>query len=204
MPRSPVICLSLAVLATAQVNKDKYVLVGAGACRGNGGTADMVNSKYIEGEHTVAECETECDNTPTCVGFAYSDIDQWCAIYGPEVAGSCSDDTQNTFDKCLALGSCSDSSVECGANCLGMQTVCENLGATWTSAHAVWTGPDDPWSFDSHAPCSVHTFFFEPPHANVAPIFLWFLPKLPTTFCHRRRHTFTKATGMPSLLATTR
>ena len=78
-------------IAIAQINTEKYTAVGdAGACRGNGGSTDKVNSKYKLGL-TQAECETECDSISTCLGYAYqtgatSLADAYCIIYGPEVA----------------------------------------------------------------------------------------------------------------------
>ena len=78
-------------IAIAQINTEKYTAVGdAGACRGNGGSSDRVNSKYKLGL-TQAECETECDSISTCLGYAYmtgaaSSADAYCIIYGPEVA----------------------------------------------------------------------------------------------------------------------
>ena len=78
-------------IAIAQINTEKYTAVGdAGACRGNGGSSDRVNSKYKLGL-TQAECETECDSISTCLGYAYqtgaaSLADAYCIIYGPEVA----------------------------------------------------------------------------------------------------------------------
>ena len=78
-------------IVIAQINTEKYTAVGdAGACRGNGGSSDRVNSKYKLGL-TQAECETECDSISTCLGYAYmtgaaSLADAYCIIYGPDVA----------------------------------------------------------------------------------------------------------------------
>ena len=121
-------------IAIAQINTQKYTAVGdAGACRGNGGSSDRVNSKYKLGL-TQAECETECDSITTCLGYAYQDgaastTAAYCIIYGPEVAGTCSNTFQDTIEKCAAVGQCSDTSVDAcglveGDDLCGNQPVC--------------------------------------------------------------------------------
>ena len=153
-PRPAQLLLALAASTRAQIS-DRYSNIGLGVCRGNGGTEDYVNAKYVEGVHSEASCEAECDEDADCKGFAWGDAQTRCFIYGPGVAGHCHLDSanvgdvafaelQDTDEKCSAPGSCSDASVTCGANCLGMQAVCENLDATWTSMGAAWVGPDDP------------------------------------------------------------
>ena len=158
--KAALVVLALAAgTATAgtPINAEKYTAVSeAGACRGNGGAElnDKINNKQKTGL-TQAECETECDNIATCLGYAYqhsaaSTAAAYCIIYGPEVAGTCSNTFQDTLEKCTAVGQCSDTSVEAcglaeGDDCLAEMEACKNMGATWTSASAVWTNPADGW-----------------------------------------------------------
>ena len=146
--------------AGTPINTDKYTAIAeAGACRGNGGSSDKVNSKYKLGL-TQAECETECDSIATCLGYAYqtgaSDVaSAYCLIHGPGLAGSCSDAALDTQEKCEAKGTCSIGTVQCpetGLYCLGVEEACTNLGGTWTkSATTVWTATsDNGWEGDSH------------------------------------------------------
>ena len=137
--KAALVVLALAAgTATAgtPINTDKYTAIAeVGACRGNGGAelGDKINQKQKQGL-TQAECETECDDIATCLGYAYehgaaSTTVAYCIIYGPEVAGTCSNTFQDTIEKCAAVGQCSDTSVDaCGlaegdALC-GNQPVC--------------------------------------------------------------------------------
>jgi len=160
--RAALILALAAGTATAgtPINTDKYTAIAeAGACRGNGGSSDKVNSKYKLGL-TQAECETECDSITTCLGYAYqtgaSDVaSAYCLIHGPGLAGSCSDAALDTQEKCEAKGTCSIGTVQCpetGLYCLGVEEACTNLGGTWTkSATTVWTATsDNGWEGDSH------------------------------------------------------
>ena len=156
-----VLALAAGTAAAADpINTDKYTAIAeAGACRGNGGSSDKVNSKYKLGL-TQAECETECDSISTCLGYAYqtgaSDVaSAYCLIHGPGLAGSCSDAALDTQEKCEAKGTCSIATVQCadsGTYCLGVEEACTNLGGTWTkSATTVWTATsDNGWEGDSH------------------------------------------------------
>ena len=139
------------------INGEKYTAVAeAGACRGNGGAelGDKVNQKLKQGL-TQTECETECDVIAACLGYAFEDgassaAAAYCIIYGPEVAGTCSATHQDTIEKCAAQGSCLDASVDAcglaaGDDCLDEMTACQNMGAVWTSAAAVWTNPVNGW-----------------------------------------------------------
>jgi len=159
--KAALVVLALAAgTATAgtPINTDKYTAIAeVGACRGNGGAElnDKINNKQKTGL-TQAECETECDNTATCLGYAYqhsaaSTAAAYCIIYGPEVAGTCSNTFQDTIEKCAAVGQCSDTSVDAcglaeGDDCLAEMEACKNMGATWTSASAVWTAPANGWT----------------------------------------------------------
>ena len=156
-------------VARGQVSS-KYQMIGLGACRGNGGTADHVNSKWVAGGvHSEASCEAECDAEPDCKGFAWGAMAGGsCFVYGPNLAGHCHlEDTtngvhaafvaeQDTEEKCSAAGGCSDTSVVCGDNCLGLAAVCANLDATWTSMGATWVGPEDPWMHVSTSTTHIH------------------------------------------------
>jgi len=168
MARATVIaCLMIgaAHAVVGPINTGKYSYVGViGACRGNGGSSDKPNYQYQKGL-SQADCEARCDSLTDCVGYGYqhgttaspvATADAWCLIYGPNLAGTCSDATLNTDVKCAAKGTCSDPSVDCSAtaDCVGFSTSCTNVGGTWTSAGAVWTLPDLPWdatggSFDT-------------------------------------------------------
>ena len=135
--KAALVVLALAAgTATAgtPINAEKYTAIAeAGACRGNGGSSDKVNSKYKLGL-TQAECETECDSISTCLGYAYQDgaasaTAAYCIIYGPGVAGTCSNTFQDTIEKCAAVGQCSDTSVDAcglveGDDLCGNQPVC--------------------------------------------------------------------------------
>jgi hypothetical protein len=155
------LALTLYTLGVRAQYSDRYTLVSAGACRGNGGSSDKVNGMYAQGL-SQRECEQECDNDATCIGYAFQvskagASDAWCLIHGPGIAGSCSDAGADTQAKCSALGSCSDASVACaGGDCLGRDELCANVEGTWTSAGATWVGPDDPWTGDSHATTHIH------------------------------------------------
>ena len=163
-----VLALAAGTAAAADpINTDKYTAIAeAGACRGNGGSSDKVNSKYKLGL-TQAECETECDSISTCLGYAYqtgaSDVaSAYCLIHGPGLAGTCSDAALDTQEKCEAKGTCSIASVACadsGTYCLGVEEACTNLGGTWTkSATTVWTATsDNGWEGDSHPTCLLYT-----------------------------------------------
>jgi len=141
------------------INTAKYTAVGeAGACRGNGGAAnnDKVNNKFKTGL-TQAECETECDDLEDCLGYTYQTGNTAvgeCLIHSPTAAGSCSDTTLNTREKCDAKGTCSVAGAECpesGMFCVGVEQACVNLGGIWTkSATTVWTDPVGGWGSDSH------------------------------------------------------
>jgi len=158
-----VLALACCAQAADPINPVKYNEVAeAGACRGNGGAAanDKVNSKYMDGL-TQTECEAECDSVATCVGYAYqtgnTDLaTRTCLIHGPGVAGSCSNSFQDTKEKCAAVGTCSDASVDAcglteGSNCLGIELACTNTGGVWTSLGSTWTEPTGGWLGDSWA-----------------------------------------------------
>ena len=149
--------------ATAQDNTERYTVVtGSGTCVGNGGSSDTINSMFRTGL-SQTQCETECSNLggTACVGYAYETGNNdaataTCFVYGPALAGSCSNPFQDTKEKCQALGQCSETSVgPCGitegSNCLGLELACTNAGGTWTSAAGVWTEPVSPWTGDSYA-----------------------------------------------------
>ncbi len=137
--KAALVVLALAAgTATAgtPINTDKYTAIAeVGACRGNGGAElnDKINNKQKTGL-TQAECETECDNIATCLGYAYqhsaaSTAAAYCIIYGPGVAGTCSNTFQDTIEKCAAVGQCSDTSVDAcglaeGDDLCGNQPVC--------------------------------------------------------------------------------
>ena len=106
-----------------------YTSVGAGACRGNGGATDMVNSRYKTGVSTESACEAFCDAEATCAGFAWeSSGDNMCILYGPGMSGECASpyaaQTNNGPTVCGAQGSCSapttaTSEITCGTCSVG-------------------------------------------------------------------------------------
>jgi len=148
-----------------------YEFLGKGPCRGPGGVNDKVNSMSAV-EHTQEMCEKACDDRredeAPCLGYAYChDCNGGeCILYGPNLAGVCTDDSAKTPSECEALGSCSvrghatsaATEGECGS-CTDESTAkssvtCEVVGGTWmkydwTSSGATWSDPEDPWSGDS-------------------------------------------------------
>ena len=74
------LCLVL-MIAPAQAVGAAYTSVGAGACRGNGGSSDKVNSRFKNNVLTEALCEAECDALATCAGFSWeSSGDKACIL----------------------------------------------------------------------------------------------------------------------------
>jgi len=164
-------------LTLGVVHSRNYTLVGAGACRGNGGASDKVNCMYAEGSSfsSLDSCQSECDDQPTCVGFAYADSLNQCSLYGPDLAGMCSDnaDINDTIEKCAAAGSCSndDTSANCYdgnvqmESCLAATDMCTTLEGTWTSSGYSWTDAETPWNGDSYATTHVHGHNGNPDYA---------------------------------------
>ena len=132
-----------------------YTSIGAGACRGNAGANDKVNSRMLKPVATEATCEAHCDAIPAdgsdgiCAGFSYetSASDQECILYGPGMAGSCASPNQakTSPTTCEAVGTCNAPSTagseeECGT-CSDASAVkaaaCASIGATWTAG--TWT-----------------------------------------------------------------
>jgi len=154
----------------------RYHYVGSGGCRGNGGRNDFVNSKGAKNFANQGLCEAECDNAvdnPDCVGYMYQEaIPNWCTLYGPGMAGSCTDyPSLKTKMACESNGACSDTTklteLTCGACSDGVtknKILCGNVDETWTAlawsaAPGTWAEPDTtrlPWEGDSHASDHIH------------------------------------------------
>ena len=167
----PLTTIVAALLCATQALAYTYTLVGDGGCRGNGGSSDKVESKNIY-ERTAEVCKQDCDNEPTCVGYAYNPAANSgdCLIYGPGMSGTCSDSAGNDFpNACTALGSCSisdktteDTCGTCSQSTEDSKATCKTVGgtwtdATWTSQGATWNGPDDPWTGDHHHTTHIHS-----------------------------------------------
>ena len=104
--RAAALLLVFSMVVVAAENK--YALVvhedgSSGNCRGNGGSADIVNSKSKRlGRH--AECKAECDSLSSCVGYTYSPASEYCTIHGVGMSGTCSLQGMNSVHEC---GMCS-------------------------------------------------------------------------------------------------
>jgi hypothetical protein len=149
----------------------EYTSVGAGPCRGNGGSTDKVNSKYMNNVATETACEAYCDAESTCAGFAYeTGGDSACIIYGPGMSGSCAspNEAQTSPTSCTAVGSCNDpsdasSEIYCGS-CSDTDAVrsdsCSSMSATWTAAtwtgSGVWEEPEGGWTAEYFTTDHIH------------------------------------------------
>ena len=163
-------CLLVSIAAATTppppINPSKYFTIyqdrnnatsGSGPCRGGGGTADKVNSRSRD-DFTQTQCETFCDNAGAlCTGYAYGGSS--CLIYGPTMAGICSDPTKPTPDQC---GTCSVAGLTTEATCgqcsiamngLYAQTadLCATESGTWTAGAwtpGTWAIPSGEWETD--------------------------------------------------------
>lgn len=151
---------------------DHFTLLPGGVCRGPGGVNDKVNGMSAV-EHTQLMCEEACDarkekdeNGAHCLGYSYCSKCNGgeCILFGPGLDGTCSDPSVDNAYACEALGGCASPDAatreaECGV-CQGKpsaleESACESVSGTWekgtwTSAGAVWSGAEDPFSGDSH------------------------------------------------------
>lgn len=136
----------------------------AGACRGIGGVNDKINSKHVN-ERNLSTCQEDCDAEPQCKGFSFHPTANLgeCIVYGPGMAGSCSDSTASSPAACAALGNCANSNFatqdECGTCSEASATTaktCQSVvgtwnALTWTSRGATWNDADDPWTGEWHS-----------------------------------------------------
>jgi len=127
-------------------------LGNSGACRGNGGGADRVDSRYSTVK-SQADCETECDTDDGCVAYAYNSANGDCIIYGPGQDGTC-DLAQTTGDKDRYhnFQSCGDCTIDgknaasvyvnnlCGTcskdipdTLIKSKSICSTLDGSWTA-----------------------------------------------------------------------
>ena len=89
----------------------RYVLVLAegestlsGNCRGNGGSADRVNSKS-KLLSKQALCRDECDLLgKDCTGYSYTAASEKCVIHGPGMSGTCALQGRISVDECGICG----------------------------------------------------------------------------------------------------
>jgi len=156
----------------AHVVGDHFTLLPGGVCRGPGGVSDKINGMHAI-EHTQLMCEQACDahrekdeNGAHCLGYSYCSVCNGgeCLLFGHGLDGTCSDSSVDNRFACEALGSCDAPSTatkeaECGV-CEGKSSAleasaCESLSGTWnkgtwTSAGAIWSGAEDPFTGDSH------------------------------------------------------
>ena len=144
-----------------------------GACRGNGGGDDRVDSRYTI-MSSQAECERVCDSDIGCVAYSYNDATSDCVIYGPGQDGSCSlaidtgasDTRYHNFNSCgvctqnevgvegvfveALCGICSKQIPDSLPNSEGICSTFQGLWnpATWTSG--TWENPESPWTGQSY------------------------------------------------------
>ena len=92
----------------------RYVLVLAegtatgstlsGNCRGNGGSADRVNSKS-KLLSKQALCRDECDLLgKDCTGYSYTAASKNCVIHGPVMSGTCALQGRLSENECGICG----------------------------------------------------------------------------------------------------
>ena len=126
-----------------------------GPCRGPGGVNDKVNGRFAI-EHTIEKCQTACDDTFDCIGYAYCSVCNGgeCILYGAGLDGTCSDPSANNRVDCEALGSCSDATKlsedkcgSCSEPTAPSTVTCQAVGGEWTAKvwtrdGAVWEGPE--------------------------------------------------------------
>lgn len=151
---------------------ERYTFIEGGVCRGPGGVNDNVNHMSAV-EHTQLMCEQACDahnekdeNGAHCLGYSYCSVCNGgeCILFGPGLDGSCSDPSADNKIACLALGSCDDPDTATKEEACGMcegnpsaleESACESLSGTWkkgtwTSAGAIWTDAETPFTGGSH------------------------------------------------------
>ena len=166
------LCLTMTV-AAANAAGAAYTLVGAGACRGNGGSIDKVNSRHRSPVATEALCEADCDAQATCSGFAYQSAGdaKQCILYGPGMSGSCAspNQAQTTQTACTAVGTCTaagagattqDACGTCSNTGATKSSSCTAIGGTWTAGTwtttGVWETPEAPWTGEFYHTTHVH------------------------------------------------
>jgi hypothetical protein len=143
-----------------------------GACRGNGGGGDRVDSRYRI-LTTQTACETVCDDDSDCVAYAYKTGTGDCVIYGSGQDGSCSLsvdtgelDRYHNFQSCgectqdgavvedaLTKSLCGICSKETPAALVASLGVCSTVGGLWTEATwtaGTWEEPLGGWVGDSY------------------------------------------------------
>jgi len=123
---------------------------GRGACRGNGGGADRVDSRYKK-VSTQAECESVCDtDEELCVAYSYNAVQEDCIIYGAGQDGTCSlvvDSGPDLYHNLLACGECTkDGAVVQGALVEGLCGICsKEIGSKLTASESVCSTVDGVW-----------------------------------------------------------
>jgi len=175
--------LSLSLLlarntGAAPINTERYRELtdgsgNTGACRGNGGGADRVDSrdKVVDNQ---GECENTCDGDDGCIAYAFNDSSGDCLIYGPGQDGMCSlvqagqADTKQRYHNYQSCGDCAingvaapDKLVEnlCGSCSKAMpsslspsQSICSTVDGVWTPGKwtaGQWQAPQGGWTGSS-------------------------------------------------------
>ena len=177
--------LELARTEESDGTNARYVLVLAegtatgstlsGNCRGNGGSADRVNSKS-KLLSKQALCRDECDLLgKDCTGYSYTAASEKCVIHGPGMSGTCALQGRISVDECGICGgkhsglaakqtrtTCGDCSLKPTTDTIWDETenFCRAEGGQWTAgtwAPSKWSEPADGWTGHSHATTYVHS-----------------------------------------------
>ena len=62
--------VAVALMLGSVAAQNTYAASMEGACRGNGGANDKINSR-MKGSTTDAECRAACDAESSCVGYSH-------------------------------------------------------------------------------------------------------------------------------------
>jgi len=161
------ILLSFLSARADPINKAKYHLVGVGNCRGNGGTADKIDSKSKR-LAAQKDCEAECDKLANCVGYTFNVGSEFCAIYGAGMDGKCSIADKSVNEQCGTCSvatkktkdTCGDCSVKPPSGWAETENFCKSSSdAVWTAGvwtAGVWTDAAGDWEGDSQHTTHIH------------------------------------------------
>jgi len=148
-----------------------------GSCRGNGGGADRVDSRYTL-LNTQLECETVCDGDDGCVAYAYSDVSGDCIIYGPGQDGTCSlaesasdPSRYHNFQSCgdcvidgvdmpdyLVKNLCGSCSKDIPSGLVNSASICSTVDGVWSTGMwtaGSWEGAKAPWAGESYTHATI-------------------------------------------------
>jgi len=173
------ILLSFLSARADPIDKANYHLVGVGNCRGNGGTADKIDSK-IKRLAVQKDCEAECDKLANCVSYTFNVGAEYCAIYGAGMDGQCSITDKNVNEECGTCSvaktkktkdTCGDCSVKPPSGWAETENFCKSSSdAVWTAGvwtAGLWTDAAGDWEGDSQHTTHIHAT--DHIHATEAP-----------------------------------